>query len=230
MSSEVTCVTVGYLQTNCYIVKDDESGFLAVIDPGDDAEKIQTYLEMAVNCQTENKLEGRALAPTHIILTHCHFDHVGALAELRKKYPMAMVAVGSEENTDPEYIAQIAKGALGSFYVKFGLDKKIKEIGKPDILLKDGDIIGPFTVLHTPGHTSGSICLWDAKSKILISGDTLFRHSHGRTDLGGNDYEMRKSLSRLLNQNTNTLAAETKIFPGHGEESTIGEERAYFFG
>ncbi len=210
MSSKIKCVTVGYLQTNCYIVENTDKGFLAVIDPGDNVSRIEACLESE---------------PTHIILTHCHFDHIGALMELRRNHPSAIVAVGKDENMDPEHIARIAQGALGSFFFKRDIAPKIQGIGKADVLLDEGDMIGPFQVLHTPGHTYGSICLLDNEDKILISGDTLFMHSYGRTDLGGNDADMRSSLIRLLG-----LDGEIKVFPGHGEDTTIAEEKSFFIG
>lgn len=211
MSSKVHCVGVGLLQTNCYIVDSTDSDgkpFLAVIDPGDSPDRIVSALKGE---------------PTHIILTHSHFDHIGALKELLSRFPEAKLAVGEKENLDPEYIARIATGVLGSFFFSRGYDQLLREIRKPDILLKDGDTIGPFEVLHTPGHTDGSICLYDKASGILISGDTLFYHSYGRTDLGGSEEQMESSLGRLL-----ALDPDTTVYPGHGEFTTIGEERDYF--
>ena len=208
MSSKIRCISVGLLSTNCYIASSDDT-FLAVIDPGDNAERILSALEKE---------------PTHIILTHCHFDHIGALKELLERFPQAKLAVGEKENTDPDAIAKTAIGILGSFFYKRGYDQLLSGLRKPDILLKDGNKIGPFEVLHTPGHTSGSICLYDKTDKTLISGDTLFRHSYGRTDLGGSEEQMEESLNRLL-----SLDPDTKVYPGHGEFTTIGEERSFFF-
>ena len=208
MSSKIRCISVGLLSTNCYIASSDDN-FLAVIDPGDNAERILSALEKE---------------PTHIILTHCHFDHIGALKELLERFPLPKLAVGEKENTDPDAIAKTAIGILGSFFYKRGYDQLLSGLRKPDILLKDGNKIGPFEVLHTPGHTSGSICLYDKADKNLISGDTLFRHSYGRTDLGGSEEQMEESLNRLL-----SLDSDTKVYPGHGEFTTIGEERSFFF-
>lgn len=199
MSSKIRCLSVGMLETNCYIV--DATGFLGVIDPGDNADRILSSLEKE---------------PTHIILTHSHFDHIGALRELLEKFPKAKFAVGEKESLDPEY--------LGSFFYKKVYEKYLYGIRKPDILLNDGDRIGPFEVLHTPGHTEGSICLYDKAEGILIAGDTLFRHSYGRTDLGGSDEQMVESLKRLL-----ALNPDTRVYPGHGEFTTIDEENEYFF-
>ena len=211
MSSKVHCVSVGLLQTNCYIVDSTDSDgkpFLAVIDPGDNPDRIISALEGE---------------PTHIILTHSHFDHIGALKEMLSRFPDAKLAVGEKEDLDPEQIAGIATGVLGSFFFRRGYDQLLSGIRKPDILLKDGDHIGPFEVLHTPGHTDGSICLYDKASKVLISGDTLFFHSYGRTDLGGSEIQMESSLRRIL-----SLDPDTTVYPGHGEFTTIGGERDFF--
>ncbi len=212
MSSKVTCICVGYLQTNCYIVDSVDSDgqrFLAVIDPGDSFSRIEAALPKE---------------PTHIILTHSHFDHICALKELLDRYPMAKLAVGSEEDMDPDHITMIAESVIGPFFKRRGFDRRIAGLRKADILLDDGDRIGPFTVLHTPGHTKGSICLYSKNDGLLISGDTLFKQSCGRTDLGGSNAAMRTSLARLL-----SLPQETRVLPGHGEETLIGDERNSFF-
>ncbi|MGP1508569.1 MAG: MBL fold metallo-hydrolase [Sphaerochaeta sp.] len=209
---KIKCVKVGAIKTNCYIVESDtENGqsFTAVIDPGDDEELLlQTLSDINVNC---------------IILTHAHFDHVGALAALHGRYPEAPIASGEFEDTDPEHIVSAAKRVLGRFYSYSGLSKNNGNVPEPDILLKDGDKIGPFTVIHTPGHTAGSICLYSKKDGILFSGDTLFRHSYGRTDFGGSESDMNISLLKLF-----TLEPDTAVYPGHEEPTTIGEEKEYF--
>lgn len=208
---KVRCVKVGPIQTNCYIVEDDGQGkkpFCAVIDPGDDAQFITGLLDRE---------------PSHIIITHCHFDHIGALKALKRIFPDAVIAVGEHENHDPEHIAEIAVSALGSFFYRYGMSDSFNGFPEPDVLLKDGDEIGPFTVLHTPGHTSGSICLYSEKDKVLFSGDTLFRHSYGRTDLGGDENQIMQSLKRLLR-----LDPETTVYPGHEESTLISDERSYF--
>ena len=184
------CVRVGsVIPVNCYIVGDDgaKEPFLAVIDPGDDPDVIASQLPAA---------------PTHIIITHCHFDHIGALAPLHDRYPSARIAFF-------KYTAYAKNGCV---------------FPEPDILLRDGDTIGPFTVLFTPGHTKGSICLYSEKDKVLYSGDTLFRHSYGRTDLpGGSDEQMAHSLKRLLH-----MDPDITVYPGHDESTLIGDEQLYF--
>lgn len=203
------CVKTGLFQTNCYIVEDDSYSepFVAVIDPGDYPDLIEKALDGAV--------------PTHIILTHTHFDHVGALMALHAKYPCAKIAVGENENMDPEQVLQEARYVLGSSFFMLGI--KGFELPRPDLLLKDGDRIGPFEVLFTPGHSKGSICLYSKCYRILYSGDTLFAHSYGRTDINGNQKEIEDSVRRLLE-----LDPETVVCPGHEGSTTIAEERSFF--
>lgn len=184
-------ICVGPLQTNCFIVEDETPNgrFCAVVDPGDDPKTIEENLPRNL---------------THIILTHAHFDHVGALGAVHEAHPAALFAVGEHEPLDSVY----------TFYSHPDL-----VIPPVDILLEEGARIGPFTVIHTPGHTKGSICLYSAKDQLLLSGDTLFCGGYGRTDLGGSMLDMQTSLTRLAE-----LPPETKVLPGHGAPTTIGRE------
>ena len=208
---EIECIRVGLIQTNCYLVRVDQdpgNPFLAVIDPGDDAELIEAHLQWK---------------PTHIILTHSHFDHVGALSSLHERYPSAIIAAGSAEDFDPQSIEEVTRRAMGYYCSALPLAKNGFKVPAPDVLLKDNDRIGPFRVLHTPGHTGGSICLYSQEDKVLFSGDTLFRHSYGRTDLGGSEEQIMKSLRRLL-----SLPEDTTVYPGHDEPTIISDEQRYF--
>ena len=184
-------ICVGPLQTNCYIIEDETPNgrFCAVVDPGDDPKTIEENLPRSL---------------THIILTHAHFDHAGALEAVHKAHPAALFAVGEHEPLDSAY----------TFYSHPDL-----VIPPVDILLEEGARIGPFTVIHTPGHTKGSICLYSKKDNLLLSGDTLFCGGYGRTDLGGSMADMQASLARL-----SQLPPETKVLPGHGDPTTIGRE------
>ena len=205
---EIKCLKVGLIQTNCYLVRQSDSPFLAVIDPGDYASSI---------------IDSLSLHPTHIILTHSHFDHVGALWTLHEKYPSAVIAGGAEEDFSSQTIVSVAQSTMGYYYHRTDLFKCGGKVPDMDLLLKDGDTIGPFTVLHTPGHTKGSICLYSKEDKVLFSGDTLFRHSYGRTDLGGSEAQIMKSLRRLLQ-----LDKDPTVYPGHDEPTVISDEKAYF--
>ncbi len=208
---KIKCVSVGILGTNCYIVEND--GFSAVIDPGENPSLIQKVIEQTLSQPL-----------THIILTHGHFDHVGALNDIHKLHPEAVVAISEKTSISTQNVQHQAKYILGNYYngTCFGL--KDFEIPKPTLLLKDGDKIGPFKVLYTPGHTADSICLYMKRESgtngILFSGDTLFSGSYGRTDLGGSFEDIKISLERIL-----ALPKDTIVFPGHGESTTIEDEQ-----
>jgi len=133
-----------------------------------------------------------------IILTHGHFDHVTEAFELKEKIG-APVMISEKDEAMMAYSTQITA----------------------DKLLKDGDIVEGFKVILTPGHSRGSICLYNEKAKLLFSGDTLFFNDHGRTDLpGSSPKDMLSSLKKLL-----SLDPGTKVFPGHGKPTTISNEQ-----
>ncbi len=186
---------VGAYSANCCLVL-DANGNTAVIDPGDEAERILAHAR-------EFSLTVRA-----VLLTHAHFDHMGAAAALQR-------ATGA-----PLYVHEAdARGLCDPRY-------SVLPVGDPphaDRLLQDGDTVTvgslTFTVLHTPGHTTGSVCY--RCENVLFAGDTLFAGSIGRTDFAGGDMTaMRQSLRRL-----SELPDELSVVPGHGEETTIGYEK-----
>jgi glyoxylase-like metal-dependent hydrolase (beta-lactamase superfamily II) len=219
-----TCLTVGPIETNCYIYPLDDDR-AAVIDPGGEADRIISTLK---------KLN---LVPSFILHTHGHFDHIAAMPELAAAYNSVKPSTPAESDSsfiiaihrlDSEYIGPdaykshrlSAKAAMGnaSFIDAFWPDAKQ---GLPSgRLLEEGDTVGPFTVLHLPGHTRGSIAFWDKEAGNLFTGDTLFEGDYGRTDLpGGNEQEIIASLRRLF-----TMDENIKVFPGHGPSTTIGRE------
>lgn len=200
------CVKTGLFQTNCYVVQDND--FCAVIDPGDDLDNILALVEKPV---------------THILLTHAHFDHVGALEALHGKYPSAIIAAGEHEPMDTQTVEKEARYVLGSTYFMAGFARDGFSLPKPDILLKDGDTIGPFTVLFTPGHSFGSVCYYNPADKVLFSGDTLFRHNYGRTDINGDHDMIIESVRRLL-----SMDKDIQVYPGHDSPTTIGSEQVFF--
>lgn len=193
---------LGMVATNCYICMHAETKEAFIVDPADNGETIVRMVsEMGA-------------APAAILLTHGHFDHVGAADELRRRYEIPVYAHEAEE----ELLASPALNLSGSWAEAIRL--------KADHLLKDDETlhIAGFTirVLHTPGHTQGSCCYELAQEDILFSGDTLFCQSVGRMDFpGGSASAMRQSLHRLLTE----LPENMHVLPGHGETTTIGYEK-----
>lgn len=195
----VKTLAVGPLEANCYIIADENNNKAVVIDPGDEPDRILDELD--------------GLEVQYIILTHAHFDHAGAVGDI-KEATGAELALHFEDS--PILQAAHEHAAFWGF--------KVEPVPKPDILLNEGDelIVGDlrFHVIHTPGHSPGSICLY--VNKVLITGDTLFAGSVGRTDLpGGNMNALKASYKRLM-----ALPDDTAVLSGHGPASTIGRERA----
>ena len=185
----ITSLTVGSIGTNCYILYNEASKAAVVIDPSDEATLV------------EARIEALGLQVQAILLTHGHFDHGGDVARIR------------ERTGAPVYLHP-ADRALPS-WLTHGLTA--------DRDLADGDELElagmRFTVLHTPGHTPGSVCF--LCGDLLFAGDTLFAGSCGRTDLpGGSGADMLRSLRRLAE-----LDGDYRVFPGHGEETTLERER-----
>ena len=204
---KIKCATVGILGTNCYIV--EKEGFSAVIDPGENP----TFIDKAIK-------ETLKIPPSYIILTHSHFDHVGALDALHKLYPKVIIASSEYSELSTQGIKEQAKTLLGIYYNSTCYNQDSFEIPEPNLRLKDGQQLGPFKILYTPGHTMDSLCLYSAEDSVLFSGDTLFCGSYGRTDLGGSIEDIKESLTRLLK-----LPPQTTVLPGHGEATTIEEEQ-----
>jgi glyoxylase-like metal-dependent hydrolase (beta-lactamase superfamily II) len=198
----VACVTVGILEENCYLYACPQTREAVIIDPGDEAEHI---LEM---------IQQQKLIPKYIINTHGHIDHICAIDEVSEIYPVPLAIHPADA---PMYTDE--RNAL-----IYGRSAPLVK-RKPDILLQEGDQLtfGTLTlkVLHTPGHSPGSICLV-SQSHCVFSGDTLFQRGIGRTDLHGGDYaQIKQSIRTKLY----TLEDDLVVFPGHGEPTTIAEEK-----
>jgi len=194
---------VGPLECNCTILGDEEAGEAIVIDPGDEVGRIH------------RRLTQLGLKLKQILVTHAHIDHVGGALKL-KRLTGAPILLNENDLPLLKMMAMQA-GWLGI---------ATPETAPPDASLDDGQRVGleryPAQVLHTPGHTQGSVCLHFAPLKMVIAGDTLFAGSIGRTDLpGGNSQQIIDSIeTRLL-----ALPDETRVLPGHGPATTIGQER-----
>lgn len=193
-------IVVGPLESNCYVVYDEGCLKALVIDPGDDAKEIVRFLK------------GKGLEVESIVCTHAHFDHIGALADLKAETGAPVVL----HKADVDLYRNARRMALF-----WGFD--ITEPPEPERIVNEGDevSVGPvkFKVFETPGHSPGSICLYG--SGMVFSGDTVFAGSVGRTDLPGGDYQaLKKSFARIM-----SLPAETTILPGHGGPSTVAAEK-----
>jgi len=214
MEKKIDCLTVGGLQTNCwlYYLEDDGQKSCAVIDPGDEAELIIS------------RLRELDWVPRYILLTHGHLDHLAALPDLIAAYWKSGPKTGIHR-LDTNYIGKDSlKIHRDSFSATGGnpafVDALWKPMPKADLLFEEGETVGPFKVLHSPGHSPGSAAFYDEKTGVLFSGDTLFRGNWGRTDLpGGNEAQIFRSLKRLI-----SMEKETVVCPGHGPATTIGEE------
>lgn len=189
-----------FIQTNCYVVFDEDTKEAIVIDPGDKNEKIVEYIK--------NNL----LTVKYIYLTHCHFDHILGAKWLKDELNVPVACLDKEaDNIKDEDITLVNQ--VISEHTNLEIDK----------LFFEGDEIQigslNFRVIHTPGHTSGSSCLYS--EGMLISGDTLFKGTYGRCDLPtGNLYDILKSIKLKLFE----LPGDTVVYPGHGEETTIALE------
>jgi glyoxylase-like metal-dependent hydrolase (beta-lactamase superfamily II) len=195
----VKSIPMGPLEANCYIVACEETLEGIVIDPGDEPDRIIEEIE--------------DIEVVAIVLTHAHFDHVGAAGDIKEKTG-APIAV---HEADVGLYGGVKDQAAFWGY-------KLDPLPAPDRLLSEGDIIEAgtlsFTVVHTPGHSPGSICLYVGNA--VFTGDTLFAGSIGRTDFpGGSMSDMRESFRKLMR-----LPDETLVFSGHGPGTTIGQERA----
>jgi len=190
----IKALPVGQLETNCYIVTDEETLECAIIDPGAEANTILEYIE------------SNNLKPTAIMLTHGHFDHCIALDGVMEEVDAPAYVHKSEITTDhAKERYKIRDNGKLSFY------------GEGDVI-KVGKL--EFYVMETPGHTDGSVTL--RCENALFTGDTLFKDSCGRTDIGGNFQMMMNSLKRLAE-----LEGDYEVYPGHEEFTTLSHERSF---
>ena len=191
----IKTLPVGYLGTNCYIVTDEHTQKCAIIDPGADSNTILDYIE-------SNKL-----TPVAIFLTHSHFDHCMALEPVMEATGALIYINGHDINADGRRDQH-----------KLNDDERLNRYGEGDVM-QVGDL--GIAVLETPGHSPGSVTLMCENA--LFTGDTLFRDSCGRTDLGEGSMDvLMESLQRL-----SALEGDFEVYPGHGDSSTLNRERSF---
>jgi glyoxylase-like metal-dependent hydrolase (beta-lactamase superfamily II) len=194
---------VGALQCNCSILGDETSGEAIVVDPGDDIPRIMAILQR------------HKLTVKQILITHAHIDHIAGAARLKR-------LTGAPILYNPRDLPLVKMMDVQAGW----LGMATPEVLPPDDSLDQGRIIEiaglSGEILHTPGHTQGSVCLYLPEQSLLLAGDTLFAGSVGRTDLPGGD---GATLIRSIHDQLLPLPDSTVVVPGHGPNTTIGEER-----
>ncbi len=195
---------VGEVQTNCYIIINEETKECLIVDPG------------AAARQLASRIKADALKPVAVLLTHGHFDHAGAAKELAEEFEILIYAHEAEEDTlkEPRKNVSWMVGREESY--------------KADVYVNERETLNlagfSIQVIHTPGHTKGGCCYYFKDEQVLFSGDTLFAQSVGRTDFpGGSMSEIVRSIREKLM----VLPDETTVYPGHNDVTTIKTERNY---
>ena len=201
----IWAIPSGPFETNCYVISYTPTKTAIVIDPAPGA--YESVLQIVTT---------HSLFLSGIVLTHSHWDHIADVSKLKSKYPHLSISV--HENDVPNLESP------GSDQLPCWIEI---EPAQPTRILKEGDQVAvgssEFTVLHTPGHSPGCICLYNEKENILFSGDTLFQGTYGNTSFPTSEpQKMRASLARLAQ-----LPDTTVVFPGHGELTTIGKEKRW---
>jgi glyoxylase-like metal-dependent hydrolase (beta-lactamase superfamily II) len=204
----IEMLVVGQLQTNCYLIGDEKTGYGAIIDPGGHADVILAATD-------EHKLDVR-----YVFNTHAHFDHILANAKVMRVLTLRQEKA-PELIVHPLAVPMLERDGGANW---FGMPSVPSP--KPDRLISDGEALAlgslSMQTLHTPGHSPGSICLHFATENALFDGDVLFRQGVGRTDLPGGDWS---TLVHSIRDKLFALPNETAVYPGHGMLTTIGQEK-----
>ncbi|MCI8268120.1 MAG: MBL fold metallo-hydrolase [Lachnospiraceae bacterium] len=201
----IQAMILGEVSTNCYLIYHQSTREAVVVDPADNAAYIL------------NKCRELAVKPAAILLTHGHFDHILAVKDICRAFPCKVYAGREEERLLQDSSLNLS-GSMGSEQMSV----------EADVLVKDGDMLSligfEWKVLETPGHTAGSVCYYVESEQVLLSGDTLFANSLGRTDLPTGDMG---AILRSIKEKLLLLPEDTMVYPGHGEATTIGHEQKY---
>ena len=201
----IESVVVGSVGTNCYIVHKKDSEHCFVVDPGDSGDKIANYIR------------DQKMILDHILLTHGHFDHIIGVPEVKRAFHI------------PVYASETEDAMLADTSINLSCHVPGKQTSfHADVLVHDGDeleLLGyKWKVIATPGHTAGSVSYYIPEEEVLLSGDTLFYESYGRTDLAtGSSSDIADSLLNKLF----VLPEDTMVYPGHGDPTTIGYEKEH---
>jgi hydroxyacylglutathione hydrolase len=198
-------LTVGPFQENCYVIGDEATSEGALIDPGDEAARIALAVERT------------NLEIGWIIITHAHIDHVGAVAALVDEYACPVLMHAEAE----PMLGQLPTQAM-MMGLRFGKVPAVDRHIEDDEVLEVGGL--ELKALYTPGHAPGHLAFYLESEGLVLSGDALFAGGVGRTDLFGGDMKL---LLRSIDERLMTLPDETRVLPGHGPETTIGEEQAH---
>ncbi|MCM1008485.1 MAG: MBL fold metallo-hydrolase [Ruminococcus flavefaciens] len=197
---KIHTLNLGELRSNCYVVE-TAPGRCIIVDLGGDADYLMNFLKL-------NKLK-----LTKILLTHGHFDHIGGVEEVRRLTGAEVFIHLSDSEMLTSEKFSLASGMSYNHFIPVTLWTAVEE----DAIIQDGDL--SFKVIHTPGHSGGSVCY--ICEDVIFSGDTLFNRSIGRTDfLGSNPIDMKKSLKKL-----SLLKGDYKVLPGHNMPTTLDFER-----
>ncbi|BCJ93486.1 MBL fold metallo-hydrolase [Anaerocolumna cellulosilytica] len=198
---KIQTLVLGAVRTNCYLITNEETRETIIIDPGAQAELVKA------------KIQELGSVPMAVLLTHGHFDHIMAAKELAEEYAIEIYV----HETEKELVSNSSLNGGYLINTSYGL--------VPDTLIKEEVLkMAGFElqVLHTPGHTVGSVCFYLKDQKVLISGDTLFLGSVGRTDLPTGNFD---TLQKSIREKLFILPEDVIVYPGHGDATTIGYEK-----